>query len=299
MRLYMKMNFKLIFALLVALQVADAAIAQADLVACGDDKVVMIDSRRSTPSKAYITWTWKVEEAGELPEAYRKIMVPLDECKPVLGGKQLLITSSGGGVALLDIASKKILFYAQSPMAHSAEMLPGGKIAVALSTHAKGNSIELYDSKKSAQCLFKDSLYSGHGVVWNKKLQRLFALGFDELRSYRLAGGNGAGPLLVLEKSWKLPDEGGHDLSAVDDHEMIVTTHNNVFKFDIEKKTFTVFEPLAGKHNIKSANYNKKNRRLVYTQAEQSWWTFNIYSINPGQTIPIPDIKLYKVRFLK
>ena len=97
MRLYMKMNFKLIFALLVALQVADAAIAQADLVACGDDKVVMIDSRRSTPSKAYITWTWKVEEAGELPEAYRKIMVPLDECKPVLGGKQLLITSSGGG----------------------------------------------------------------------------------------------------------------------------------------------------------------------------------------------------------
>lgn len=299
MTLYRKMNFKTVFALLVALWITGAAIAQADLVACGGDKVVMIDSRRSLPSKAHITWTWKVEGATELPEAYRKIMVPLDECKPVKGGKQLLITSSGGGVALLDIASKKVLFYAQSPMAHSAEMLPGGKIAVALSTHSKGNSLELYDSRKNAQCLFKDSLYSGHGVVWNERLQRLFALGFDELRLYRLADGNSAKPVLVLEKSWKLPGEGGHDLSAVDDNEMIVSTHHDVFVFDIKNEKFSVFEPLAGKHDIKSANYNRTTKRLVYTQAEQSWWTFNIYSVKPTQTIHIPDIKLYKVRMLK
>lgn len=295
----MKMNFKIVFALLIASLITITTKAQADLVACGGDKVVMIDSRKSTPGKAHITWTWKVGEAMDFPEEYRKIMVPLDECKPVKGGKQLLITSSGGGVALLDVASKKVLFYANSPMAHSAEMLPGGKIAVALSTHAKGNSMELYDSKKSAQRLFRDSLYSGHGVVWNEKLQRLFALGFDELRSYRLADWNSTKPLLVLEKSWKLPDEGGHDLSVVGDNEMIVSTHHNVFNFDIEKEQFTVFELLAGKHDIKAANYNKTTQRLVYTQAEESWWTFNIYSLNPNQTINIPDIKLYKVRVLK
>lgn len=295
----MKMNFRIVFAWFIALLIHVTARAQSDLVACGGDKVVMIDSRRSTPDKAHITWTWKVGDAMDLPEEYRKIMVPLDECKPVKGGRQLLITSSGGGVALLDVASKKVLFYAQSPMAHSAEMLPGGKVAVALSTHTMGNSIELYDSRKSAQRLFRDSLYSGHGVIWNEKLQRLFALGFSELRSYRLADWNSSKPLLVLEKSWKLPDEGGHDLSAVDDNTMVVSTHHNVFNFDIKKQQFTVFEPLAGKHDIKSANYNKVSQRLVYTQAEQSWWTFNIYSVNPGQIIHIPDIKLYKVRMLK
>ncbi|WP_114792026.1 DUF6528 family protein [Niabella yanshanensis] len=295
----MKKNFKIAFVLLIASLIAVTIRAQADLVACGGDQVVMIDSRKSTPGKAHITWTWKVGDAVDLPGEYRKIMVPLDECKPVKGGKQLLITSSGGGVALLDVASKKVLFYANAPMAHSTEMLPGGKIAVALSTHAMGNSLELYDSKKSAQRLFRDSLYSGHGVVWNGKLQRLFALGFDELRSYRLADWNSVKPLLVLERSWKLPDEGGHDLSTVNDNEMIVSTHRNVFKFDIKKQQFAVFEPLAGKHDIKSANYNKATQRLVYTQAEQSWWTFNIYSINPSQVISIPDIKLYKVRILK
>ncbi len=295
----MKKNFKIAFVLLIALLITAAIRAQADLVACGGDQVVIIDSRKSTPGKAHTTWTWKVGDAIGLPEKYRKIMVPLDECKPVQGGKQLLVTSSGGGVALIDVASKKVLFYAHSPMAHSAEMLPGGKIAVALSTHAMGNSVELYDSKKSAQRLFKDSLYSGHGVIWNEKLQRLFALGFDELRLYRLADWNSAKPLLVLEKSWKLPDEGGHDLSAISENEMIVSTHHNVFNFDIKKEQFTVFEPLAGKHDIKAANYNKVTQRLVYTQAEQSWWTFNIYSINPSQIINVPYIKLYKARMLK
>ncbi|MGE9312152.1 DUF6528 family protein [Niabella sp. CJ426] len=295
----MKNNFKIAFALFTALLITVTIGAQTDLVACGGDKVVMIDSRKSTPGKAHITWTWKVGDAVGLPEEYRKIMVPLDECKPVQGGKQFLVTSSGGGVALIDVASKKILFYAHSPMAHSAEMLPGGKIAVALSTHAMGNSVELYDSKKSAQRLFRDSLYSGHGVIWNEKLQRLFALGFDELRLYRLVDGKSTKPVLQLEKSWKLPDEGGHDLSAVDDNEVIVSTHHNVFNFDIKKEQFNVFEPLAGKHDIKAANYDKVTQRLVYTQAEQSWWTFNIYSINPSQIINIPDIKLYKARVLK
>lgn len=295
----MKPIFKMIFSLVAVTCIAATAIAQADLVACGGDKVVMIDSRKSTALHAHITWTWSVAEATELPEAYRKIMVPLDECKPVQGGKQLLITSSGGGVALLDIATKRILFYARSPMAHSAEMLPGGKIVVALSTHSMGNSIELYDSRKSEKRLFRDSLYSGHGVVWNEKYQKLFALGFDELRAYRLADWNSTRPALILEKSWKLPDEGGHDLSAVDGDEMLVSTHHNVFSFDIKKEQFSIFEPLAGKHDIKSANYSESAQRLVYTQAEQSWWTFNIYSTKPDQKINIPDMKLYKVRVLR
>ncbi|MCH5600746.1 hypothetical protein [Niabella ginsengisoli] len=99
-------------------------------------------------------------------------------------------------------------------------------------------------------------------------------------------------------KSWKLPNEGGHDLSSIAENEMLVSTHHNVFVFNIKTGVFRVFDMLADKENIKSANYNKKTKTLVYTQAEESWWTHHIYQKNPDKTIEIPDVKLYKVRVL-
>ena len=65
-------------------------------------------------------------------------------------------------------------------MSHSADMLPGNRIVVANSTNPRGNSIEIYDISRSNECIWRDSLYSGHGVVWSEKYQSLFALGYDE-----------------------------------------------------------------------------------------------------------------------
>ncbi|MGJ7030603.1 DUF6528 family protein [Niabella hirudinis] len=268
----------------------------ADIVVCGDDKVLLLNSRQSATTPA-VSWRWKVSDAQELPPAYQKWMVPLDDCKPVMNRSKLLLTSSGGGMVLLDIKTKKPVFYARVPMAHSAEILPGNRVVVALSTHTQGNSIELYDLNKPEQRLFRDSLYSGHGVVWSSKHQRLFALGFDELRAYSLQNWNSTAPRLRLEQKWKLPSEGGHDLSAMDPETLIVTTHHNVFTFSIPKAIFGIFEPLEGRQNIKSANYSPKTKQLLFTQAEESWWTYHIYMRNPDRTITIPDIKLYKVRF--
>ncbi|MCF3109990.1 DUF6528 family protein [Niabella sp. CC-SYL272] len=268
----------------------------ADLVVCGDDKVLLLNSRKSVTTPA-ITWRWQVSEAGTLPAAYRKWMVPLDECKPVKNRSALLLTSSGGGVLLLDIKTRKPLFYAHVPMAHSAALLPGNRVVVALSTHPQGNSIELYAVDQPERRLFRDSLYSGHGVVWNEKYKRLFALGFDELRAYSLKDWEGSSPKLQLEEHWKLPSDGGHDLSATDAENMIVTTHHHVYTFHIPADRFSEFEPLNGRENIKSVNYNPQTKRLLFTQAEESWWTYHIYQQNPNRTITIPDIKLYKTRF--
>lgn len=290
------MRISLLLACSMLLGFCLKATAQWDLVACGDDKVMLIDSRKSVKGQAAIVWTWTVAEACDLPLPYRQLMVPLDECKPIDGGKKLLLTSSGGGAVLLDIKTKKVLFYAKVPMAHSAEVLPDGRIVVALSTHKAGNSIALYDITKPDRLLFKDSLYSGHGVVWNKASDRLFALGFDVLRAYELKDWTTETPRLQLVQSWKLPDEGGHDLLAIDKDELLVSTHHNVFIFNTNTGAFRVFDMLAGKEDIKSVNYNRKNKKLVYTQAEESWWTHHIYQKSPDKTIEIPEVKLYKVR---
>lgn len=267
-----------------------------EIIVCGDDKVLIIDKGSSDSTNITVNWIWKVSEACDLPDVYQKYMIPVDECKSVDGNSKILITSSGGGAVLVDRKSRKTLFHAHVPNAHSAEMLPGNRIVVALSVAEGGNRIELYDADESGKPVFSDSIYSGHGVVWMNKKKRLFALGYNELRSYSLRDWNSDNPVLKLEESWKLPDESGHDLSPVNDNTLLLSTHHNVWVFDIENETITPFELLEGTQNVKSVNYCDKTGEVVFTKAEINWWTHNIYFMNPDKTITLPDINIYKVR---
>jgi len=268
------------------------------LVACGDDQVLIIDSEASEGEKVSTVWSWKASEARDLPDVYRDYMRSNDECKPVDRNTKILITSSSGGVVLVDRETKKSLFYTHVPMAHSAEYLPNDRIAVALSTAEEGNSLEIYDVNKPGEVLCRDSLYSGHGVVWIQGTETLFALGGSELRSYSLENWNGDKPGLKLEKSWNLPGEGGHDLVSASDSSLVLTTEDGVWNFDIQKEQFSPFAELEGVRNVKSVNFDENSGRLVYTKAEESWWTENIYCRNPDNVLTIPGLKLYKVRVL-
>lgn len=267
-----------------------------EIIACGDDQVIVINSKASDKENVNIIWRWKVSDATDLPEGYQKYMIPTDECKPVEGDRKILITSSGGGVVLVDRKTKKSLFYAHVPMAHSAEYLPDDKVLVALSTAPGGNSLEVYDVKNPDKIIFKDSLYSGHGVVWMPGMESLFALGYNELREYSLKNWNSEKPELQLMKTWILPDNGGHDLSSVSDTRLVLTTTNGVWVFNIREEKFSPFELLNQIKNVKSVNFNESTKELVYTKGEISWWTHNIYCMNPDKILTIPNINLYKVR---
>jgi uncharacterized protein DUF6528 len=269
-----------------------------EIIVCGEDKVVIFE-RNSSDSKSLIpVWRWQVSDVTDMPDVYQKYMIPTDDCRPVDQNTKILITSSGGGVALVSRKTKQTLFYAHAPMAHSAEYLPNGRIVVALSTASGGNSIELYDVNKSEKVIFKDSLYSGHGVVWMPEMKRLFALGFDELRSYSLKDWDSEKPELQLMKKWKLPDNGGHDLISISETELVLTTSNNVWVFNTQDEQFSAFGLLNEEKNVKSVNYNESTTELIYTKGEESWWTHNIYCKNPENKYTIPDIKLYKVRII-
>lgn len=269
-----------------------------EVIICGDDQVIVIDYESSDTSNLNILWRWDASEAGDLPENFLEKMRSTDDCKPVDDNKKLLITSSSGGVVLVDRKTKQTLFYAHVPNAHSAEWLPNNRIVVALSTASGGNSIELYDMDKPDVVLFKDSLYSGHGVVWIPETERLYALGYSELRKYSLRNWNTENPELHLENSWELPDPGGHDLISVSESRLILTSHDGVWNFDITNEEFTPFAPLDSVQNVKSVNFDEITQRLIYTKGEISWWTHHIYCRNPDKIITVPDIHVYKVRIL-
>ena len=61
-------------------------------------------------------------------------------------------------------------------------------------------------------------------------------------------------------------------------------------------KQFREFEPLNNVRNVKSINVIPNTNTIIYTKAEESWWTHNIYLANPSKKIHIPDINIYKVR---
>jgi hypothetical protein len=212
------------------------------------------------------------------------------------GNSKLLLTSSSGGMVLLDIRTKEILTYAKVPMAHSADLLPGGRIAVALSTHAQGNALEIYDIDSPEKVIIRDSLYSGHGVVWNDARQSLYALGYKELREYKLVGWDSAEPSLERVATWEIPMNSGHDLSPVDNDRMLVSAHEGVMSFDLNTGEFTPFEPLKDVSDVKSVNLDPQTSRLLFTKGEIRWWTHNIYQQNPDKTVTIDSLNVYKIR---
>ena len=269
---------------------------------CGDDKVMIIDYGKSEGRDVKTVWSWQADKSVKgLPAEYLGRLKSIDECKAVDNNTKMLITSSSDCCLLIDIATKEVLFYANVVNAHSADMLPNGRIAIALSTNNRGlgNALALYDVKHPEKRIFRDSLYSGHGVVWNSKRESLFALGYKELREYKLKDWQSETPSLEKVAEWELPINSGHDLSPVDENRMLISGREGVVWFDIEKQEFSPFEPLEGVAHVKSVNFDAKTSRLIFTKGETSWWTQNIYQKNPDKTVTIDSIRLYKARPLR
>ena len=271
------------------------------LIVGGNDEVNIIDLKTSVDTIPDVIWTWRATEAKDLPDQYReRLFNHVDECKPIDGGLRILVTSSDGGVAIVDRSTKAVLFYTFVGNAHSAAWLPGERVAVAGSTHEKGNRLSIFDLSRGETPLFSDSLYSGHGVVWDDKRRRVYALGYDELRAYELVDWETTQPGLRLSKSWQIKGIGGHDLvqDPTDPDVLILTEHDGAWRFNLMSESFEPFHPLSTTHNVKSVTIHQAGE-MAYIKAETSWWSTRIYLPGSGRFLTLPGRRLYKVRWLQ
>lgn len=266
------------------------------ILAGGSNKVLLYDQDDSSATFIKI-WEWSPDQSDLLPEKYKdSYFNHIDDCKPLLESNEIMITASTGGVAIVNRGTSEVSFFTKVSMAHSIEKLPGNKIAVAGST-SKGIFI-FEDNELDAKHIHKEPLIGAHGLVWDDNAALLFALGTNDLVAYELEG-NGSRSFKLKEKyRVNLPSKGGHDLiqNPNDNEELIITVSGGVWKFDKVKKLFDAHFLEGG--GIKSVSLSKSNR-LMFVKAEESWWSHHIRFLKPGGVISVPEINLYKARWVQ
>jgi hypothetical protein len=262
-----------------------------DLIACGGDEVFILGLPASgVPEKI---WSWRASEHPELPEALRKKFGSTDECKPVDEGRKILITSSGGAVALVERPSGKVLFHAAVVNAHSAEPLPGNRVVVASSYGEGGNRLVLFDLAVSDKPLATEDLHGAHGAVWDADRNLLWVLGETELRAYQLKS-----ETFVPKVVRSLPNAGGHDLRPVPGSPaLLLTTGQHVWVFDRDLLAFRTHPRIGDLANVKCVDLDPESGALAYVQGEKSWWAERVKFLGLDRTVEFPGLKLYKARW--
>jgi hypothetical protein len=276
------------------------AARETELVVCGWDEVFILalgDGPAPTHRKV---WSWRAADSPGIPTDMHALFRTTDDCKPVDGGRRILISSSGGAVALVDRETRRASFSARVTNAHSIEMLPGERIAAAasVSTAPSGNRLVIFD-RATGKELASDELRSAHGAVWDEARGVLWALGGDVLRAYKV--GPAGGPT-TLERALEitLPTEGGHDLVAVPgSSRLFLSTSQRCFYFDRDRRQFAPHDTLGDRPHIKSYNIHRRTGRVVYIEAEgRNWWAEHLHFQRPDGTLRLAGEHLYKARWI-
>lgn len=270
------------------------------LVVCGWDEVVILQVADEAGGAPRRLWSWRATGRADVPDEFEPLFRTTDECKPVDGGSKILITSSSGGVALVDRAADRVLFHARAANAHSAEMLPGNRVVVAAShdSAGRGDRLIVFDLSRPDHALWSGELAWAHGVVWDAQRNRLWAVGEKELRSYELHDWRSSSPSLRQRTSVPLTDTGGHDLSPVPGTPMLaVSSSTRCWLFDRDAEAFKPHPDLGSMPRVKSINH-APDGRVVYVQADADhWWTERIHFLHPSGYVHVSGEHFYKARW--
>jgi hypothetical protein len=225
-----------------------------------------------------------------------------DECKPVDGGRRILITSSGHGAALVERGDGRAVFWAEAKNAHSADVLPGGRIVVAASVWREGGGdrLILFNAAGAGRELWTESFPHAHGIVWDPERSHLWALGHDELRGYALSDWESEAPALRRTSLLRLPEAGGHDLSPMPGTpKLIVTTERHVWLFDRDSGGLAPHPELGGAADVKCVSVHPATGRTAFVQAESpNWWAHRVRFLSPEGELALPGENVYKARWL-
>ncbi len=279
-----------------------------------EHRLVLIEADADWADADAIAWQWTPADSPAIRAEHHGWFRHPTDAKPVLGADFVLMTASGGGVALIRLDNKATVFYANAGgNPHSAELLPDGGIVTASST---GNSLQLWRLDYRTSPIQAVELPSAHGVCWDQTRELLWVIGLEKLYCFRYHGIDGIPPLEYVS-SVDLPGHGGHDLQrrALDD-DLVLSTEDGVWIFhprfeqvlaDADPGEVLVggeFEPhpLVGDWlHVKSISEAPQSAPAgspsLVVRAEEQWWSPRIYSADGNWQRELLGSKNYKARW--
>ncbi len=269
-------------------------------IMCGEQKsgrLLLMDAEADWSDPDAILWQWSAAQSPDIINAHKGWFALPTECKRVLGGTHVILSASGGAVAMIRMADKKVAFYAHpAGNPHSVEILPDGNLVCASSEGFLAAFCTAPAASRSPeQAEFsKQTLAGAHGVVWDRNRQRLWALGSKELICCAY-NANRAAPALEVEARFTLPGYGGgHDLFPVPGTRKLFVTGQAVWIFDTEKETFAEFDPCP---SVKCVTQRDDSGPVFFMRPTKSWWSDSIISPDGKARKTLPGARFYKVRW--
>ena len=281
------------------------------LIVCGSNRVLVVDSRASDGDAVSVVWSWSpASSAASISTLAYSRFAAIDECKPARAGQLLLITASTGAVLVLDRQSGAVLFQAYARNAHSAELLQDDVLVVAVSTGSEGNALLFYHLDTWYEPFLREELQAAHGVLWDADAQRLYALGYQELREYALLSWQlSTQPCWSLTRSIPFNGTAGHDLQVLlpgADGQLLFTEKYGVWIFDKQSGSLSLHPILQRHREVKSVSVHPISGQLAFVQAEgHHWWAHHVtiqdtagHRKGSTKTLHFPDINVYKARWM-
>ncbi len=260
-----------------------------------DVLVMDVDGDWSKPES--ILWKWNPEGDPNIPADRLKRFNHIDETKVVNGGKQILVTSSTGGMALVDVATKQSVFTGYpGGSTHSADLLPDGTIITASST---GNFLMVFtrkDGEKTAHKTFKLTFADAHGVVWDKLLGLVWAVGKEAVICCRY-NFDYENPQLTIVESFPLKPNPywGHDLILLEKERKLLMTGRNMLEFDTMTGQYKLF---LKRKSVKSISIHPETGEQLVQIPKENYWNDTVTLLNSDRKWTLPgNAKIYKARW--
>lgn len=248
-------------------------------------------------------WSWDPYTA-QVPAGHQSWFVNPSEVKPVYNRRYILMTASGGAVALIRIADHKLMFYGycgNNP--HSAEILPDGNIVTAESKLGEINTFVVDTAKVFGVKANTIILGNAHNVVWDKYKKCLYASatiqsGVTALFKLNYNGQRSNPKLYNQKRIFTFPDErGGHDLFPVygETNKLWFTAASAVYQFDLstDKPTCQKIYTLS---DIKSVCNGPQG--VIMLQPTEEWWAEGLINESGEKLFRMQDARIYKGRWM-
>lgn len=246
-----------------------------------------------------ILWEWRVATSS-IPTDKQIWFHNPSEVKPVYNSKYLLVTASGGAVALIRIADKKVMFYAYAGAnPHSAELLPDGNIVAASSTDQQISIFRTDTLAGTGKAVEIYPVSAAHNVVWDRMKNLLYTTAGNYLISYEYNFDKENPALVNRNEIYRLygeGTEGSHDLFPVyGEYALYWTTNGKIFKYDIVSDKCSIAYDIK---EIKSISSGPSGIPTLMLQSTESWWSDHLIDPEGNILFQKQNYKIYKARWI-